>query len=285
MRAFDGTTPSLLRPISFNHKMQWRKLFELEPAFAILSDKIAAREYVAARIGPGHQAPLLWTGTRPEDIPFDSLTPPYVIKSNHAAGHMILVRQGETPDRGMIRQTAARWLAHCHGSAMSEPGYIHIPRRLMVEAWLGRPDGSKATEYSFFCFDGRAQVVQTRGWTPDGQLRNAGFHTRDWDYLPIRMTSVPDPVPPARPARLEEAISLAERLSAGLSHARVDFYDCGDRLLIGEITLYSYSGMAAFQDRQYDFLLGSFWKIRWPALRAIGAVLFRRWEIRPPGSR
>lgn len=122
MRAFDGTMPSLLRPISFNHKMQWRKLFELEPAFAILSDKIAAREYVAARIRPGHQAPLLWTGTRPEDIPFDSLTPPYVIKSNHAAGHMILVRQGEAPDRGMIRQTAARWLAHCHGSARSEPG-------------------------------------------------------------------------------------------------------------------------------------------------------------------
>lgn len=274
--------PVLSRPRYFTDKMQWRKLFELEPIFATLSDKIAARDYVAARIGPGHQAELLWTGDDPEAIPFDDLVAPYVLKSSHASGHVIVVRAGEAVDRFAVRKAARGWLAHCHGTAMSEPAYIHLPRRLLVERCLQLPDGSPPVERSVLVFNGRAEVIQTRGFTPDGRLRSAGFHRRDWTYLPIQMRSVPDKVPPARPALLPEILEISERLAAGLSHARVDLYDFGDRIMVGEITVYSWSGFAMFKEPAHDLLLGKLWSIERPLWRALKAILSRRWEIRPP---
>ena len=87
-----GRAPALLRPRRFTEKMQWRKLFELDPRFAILSDKLAVRDFVAARIGSGRQADVLWAGNDADAIPFDRLAPPYVLKSTHAAGQTIIVR-------------------------------------------------------------------------------------------------------------------------------------------------------------------------------------------------
>jgi hypothetical protein len=277
-----GRLPVLFRPQCFTDKMQWRKLFELEPVFANVSCKIAAREYVTARIGPNRQAELLWSGADPEAIPFDDLIPPYVIKSSHASGHVIVVRAGETVDRDAIRRAARGWLAHCHGTAMSEPAYIHLPRRVIIERLLMMPDGSPPIERCVMVFNGRAEFIQTRGFAADGSLRSAGFHRRDWTYVPIQMRSVPDKIPPARPALLSEILEVSERLAAGLSHARVDIYDFGDRLMVGEITLYSWSGLFAFKDPAHDVLLGEVWEINRPMWRAIKAIALGRWEIHPP---
>lgn len=41
----------LCGPRRFTEKMQWRKLFDLDPIYLVLSDKIASREYVAQRVG------------------------------------------------------------------------------------------------------------------------------------------------------------------------------------------------------------------------------------------
>ena len=57
-----GFYPSLLFPVRYTEKMQWRKLFDLNPLYAVLCDKIAVREVVAQRIGPEFLVPLLWVG-------------------------------------------------------------------------------------------------------------------------------------------------------------------------------------------------------------------------------
>ncbi len=277
-----GRLPNLLRPRRYMDKVQWRKLFELEPVFAILSDKMAARDFIAACIGAGRQAPLLWAGNDPDAIPFDQLMPPYVLKSSHASGHTIIVPEGEAVDRDAIRATARGWLAHCHGTAMCEPAYINVPRLIMVERCITATDGTPPVEPRVFVFDGRAEVIQTTVHGADGHLRTASFHSRDWRQLPIRLVSRPDPIPPPRPPRLAEMIEIAERLGADLSHCRVDFFDCGDRLVVGEVTLYCWSGMTPFHDPAQDLALGARWTIRRPGWRALRAVALGRWEIRPP---
>jgi hypothetical protein len=47
----NGRKPRLLRPHRFTEKMQWRKLFDLNPVFAVISDKLAVRDFIAERIG------------------------------------------------------------------------------------------------------------------------------------------------------------------------------------------------------------------------------------------
>jgi hypothetical protein len=274
-----GRMPALLRPRRFTEKMQWRKLFELEPCFAVISDKLAARDFVAARIGAGRQAALLWAGDDPDAIPFDRLVPPYVLKSTHAAGQTIIVRDANALDANAARSAARGWLAYCFGSANCEPAYICVPRRLVVEQLLVDAHGAAPIERRVFVFDGHATIIQTTVVGANGLLRTPAFHSRDWERLPIRLSSVPDEIPPVRPKLLGDIIGLAERLGAGLSHCRVDIYDCGDTLTIGEVTLYSWSGMSPFHDPAQDLAMGAHWKIRHPALRALRAVAFGRWEI------
>ena len=46
-----GREPNLMRPRLYSEKMQWRKLFDLDPRYAVLSDKLAARDFIAQTIG------------------------------------------------------------------------------------------------------------------------------------------------------------------------------------------------------------------------------------------
>jgi len=277
-----GRAPALLRPRRLTEKMQWRKLFELDPRFAVLSDKLAARDFVAARIGPGRQADLLWVGNDPDAIPFDRLVPPYVLKSTHAAGQTIIVRDLAALDVTAARVATRGWLAYCHGTSNNEPAYTHLPRRLIVERLLRRPDGTPPLEHRVFVFDGQAVFIRTTTPDPNGQPRFSDVHARDWARLPIEWNRPAHPVPLPRPARLTEIIALAERLGAGLSQCRVDIYDCDDMPIVGELTLYSESGLTVYPDPAHDFALGAHWTIRWPMLRAVWTVAVRRWEIRPP---
>jgi hypothetical protein len=281
-RHVTGRAPALLRPRRFTEKMQWRKLFELDPLFAVLSDKLAARDFVAARIAPGRQADLLWVGDDPDAIPFDQLVPPYVLKSTHAAGQTIMVRDLAALDVAAARTAARGWLAYCHGTSMNEPAYVHLPRRLIVERLLQCPDGSPPLERKVYVFDGRAIFIRTT--TPDacGQPRFGDLHARDWTRLPIARLMPVHPVPPPRPTRLADILAISERLGAGLSHCCVDIYDGDNTLVVGEVTLYSQSGLVVYSDPAFDFVLGAHWILRWSMLRAFRAVAVGRWEIRPP---
>ena len=176
----------------------------------------------------------------------------------------------------------ARPAGDCHGTSNNEPAYVHLPRRLIVERLLVRPDGTAPLEHRVSVFDGRVAFIRTTTSDANGRPCFGDVHDRDWTRLPITWERPAHPVPPPRPARLAEMIELAERLGAGLSQCRVDIYDCGDRFMVGEITLYSQSGLVPYPDPAHDFALGAPWIISRPMLRAFRAVAVGRWEIRPP---
>ena len=50
-REHHGHKPRLLRPGRFTEKMQWRKLFDLNPIYAVITDKLASRDFIAERVG------------------------------------------------------------------------------------------------------------------------------------------------------------------------------------------------------------------------------------------
>jgi hypothetical protein len=225
---------------------------------------------------------LLWAGDDANAIPFDTLAPPYVLKSTHGSGHVIIVRDTASLDVAAARAAARGWLTHPHGALMNEPAYIHLTPRLIVERLLIRPDGTPPPERKVYVFDGRAIFIRTNTPDANGHPIFGDVHTRDWTWLPIAWERPVHPVRPKRPTKLAEIIALAEQLGAGLSHCRVDIYDCDDAPMVGEITLYSQSGLVVYSDPTNDFTLGAPWTIRWPMLRAFWTVAVRRWEIRPP---
>jgi hypothetical protein len=108
--AHNGRKPRLLRPRRFTEKMQWRKLFDLNPIYAVISDKLAVRDFIATRVGTDVLVPLLWVGNDPSAVPFDAFDPPYVIKSTHASGRVLIVRQRQDADVDAAVATFRDWL-------------------------------------------------------------------------------------------------------------------------------------------------------------------------------
>jgi hypothetical protein len=272
-----GRYPNLLRPRRFTEKMQWRKLFDLSPIFAVLSDRIAVRDFIASRVGSEFLPSLLWVGDNVGEIPFDALEPPYVLKCSHGSGWNVLVTNREDLDIRKTRELLSQGLSMNYGLTHREPGYSPVRARLLAERMLRQPDGSAPLEHKFYMFDGRVRLI----WTivvDRNRSRFDAVYDLDWNWLGWRAANQRHEQPLPRPERLKELIALAERVGAGFDHVRVDTYDVADGIRFGELTPYSYSGMRPFVPDEADFVLGSWWRLRHPIVRA--AASLRRLKLR-----
>ena len=85
-----GKKINLNNPKTFNEKLQWLKLYNRNPAYSQMVDKITAKQYVADIIGNEYIIPTLGTWDRFEDIEFDKLPNQFVLKCNHNSGAVII---------------------------------------------------------------------------------------------------------------------------------------------------------------------------------------------------
>ena len=49
---------------------------------------------------------------------------------------------------------------------------------------------------------------------------------------------------------------MARKLSKGFKYVRVDFRDCKDRVIFGEMTFSPFSGFIQFNPKEYDLKMG-----------------------------
>ena len=272
--------PNLIAPRRFSEKIQWRKLFDLDERYISLCDKLSVRDFIESRVGIDHVIPCLWVGDEPENIPYDKLSAPYIIKSTHGSGHVCIVGRDDDVDRKSILELTRSWLQHCHGIVSHEPGYIPVPRRLIIEKLLNLK-GEAPLEVKAYVFDGRVRTFQTIAIDAQTRERFRFHSTADWMPLPWVLSGespLADPVP--RPQNLDEVVRMAEALGSGFEHVRVDMYLCDHLIYVGEITLYSQSGLLPFDPDEADYLLGAYWQLRHPLRRALQSMSAGLWEIR-----
>ena len=252
-----GKIPDLAQPRTFNEKVQWRKLYDRRPIYQLLSDKVAARDYVAARVGPECLVPTLGVFEKPEDIPWTELPTPYVIKAAHGCGWNLFVFDPAEADPPEMTGTLRRWLKTNHYYRGREWAYKHIPRRIIIERFVG--SGRDAPDdFKFFCFDGVPQAIyllQNRFDQP-----TITFFDTGWTVLPFSMKYPRGPGGPA-PSALAEMLGIARNLSEGFDFLRVDLYCIDGRVYCGELTVYPGCGLDPFAPPAADEWLGRFWKL------------------------
>src|SRR5688572_6976051 len=147
-------------PQSFSEKLFCRMISwnrGHNPIFTQLADKYAARAYVSSKVGEQHLVKLLWQGTDPRAIPFDTLPAEYVIKTNHGSRSNIVVKGN--PDRIDIVRQLSDWLKSNYYWSDREYQYYHIKPRVMIEEYLSSQDGSGPLDYKFWCFKGIPEVI------------------------------------------------------------------------------------------------------------------------------
>lgn len=247
-RSMFGVYPNYMDPVSWTEKLQYRKVFDRNPDFGIFCDKHAVRAFAAAR-APGLGLPKLhWVGARPEDIPFDDLPLPYVIKPNNRSQRIFFVRQPGDLDRAAVVEACREWQALPPNNAvMAEWGYSRTSNLIMVEECLPGPaPGTAPPDMKFFTFGGKVVFIRYSTGRNAGGAALRGFYGPDWSHLPLCKVSGNglEPMYPdaPRPPNLAAMVEAAERISAGTDFLRVDLYNIGGAIYLGELTVYPMSG-------------------------------------------
>jgi hypothetical protein len=245
-----GRLACLGQPRTVNEKFLWRKLFDHDPRFTTLCDKVAAKHWVHRTFPEIDTAPVLWVGEDPADLPPELLQGAVIVKASHGCGTNRVVTGGDGPPADLIAE-ARGWLALDHGRRRREWGYQDVPRRILVEALMS--DGTDPVQdLKYYCFGGRiTRLVQIVG-------RSTGrMSARIHEPLPdaaddptLYRTTLPAEVTPdlytgSLPATAVRAEALARRIGAGFDHVRIDFLTNGDALWLGEMTLYNQGGRMA----------------------------------------
>lgn len=284
--------PNYLEPRLYTEKIQWRKLCDRNPLFPILSDKLKVRDFVADRAPYLRLPEIYWSGSNPNEIPYDRLPDRFVIKPNHRSGDVYFVRTPEDRNPEKIAEICWTWLKKPYGLGKREWAYRDLAGTIIVEEMLATSDQtSMSRDIRFHVFSGRAEVIVVDFGEFQGSERRVlgvdNLYDRDWRLLPYRRhreEMLPQPDVP-RPRDLEEMLRAAESLGAGIDYVRADFYLIGHACYFGEITLYPGSGYARYVDppgvaQTFDEYLGSKWTL--PAIpkstQVWRALRFEKWR-------
>lgn len=257
-----GDRLSLSNPLKFSEKIQWSKLFDSTGYKSTLTDKLAVRKYVEEKIGKEYLIPILGVYECPEDIDFSKLPVPSVIKCNHGCGFNIILKPGEKVNVEEIKQKLSKWMnINFSFSNNFELHYYPIKPRIYVEKYIENTGDHDVFDYKFWCFNGKVKFIQFLSERNTNGLKML-FLTPEWkptDY--VYDHSRLDFLKAKKPKNLSKMIGIAEKLSFGFNHVRVDLYNISEKIYFGELTFTSASGLMNWSSEGFDFELGKEFKL------------------------
>lgn len=252
--------PNLDRPVTFNEKVEHRKLFDRDPRLPCLADKVLAKEHVAHILGTEWIIPTLWWGSALPPRSDRRWPIPYALKGRHGSAMNLFVRSRQDEDWGCIERTTDRWLRAKYGRPTREWLYTQLEPGLLVEPYLGS-DEAPPPDYKIFVFAGRAKLIQVDEGR--GLDHKQWFYDLDWRRQRFEYACPAGPVDLAAPKSLDKMLSAAERLAEPFPFVRVDLYEIGGKPLFGELTFYPNAGRIGFKPKSVDADLGNLWPMNY----------------------
>jgi hypothetical protein len=258
----NGFWPDFLSPRRFSEKLWGRMLHDRNPQMTLFNDKLRVRDFVVKKIGFDYLVPKIWSGDKPEQIPFNTLPEKYVIKANHGCGLNIIVQDRSCFKKGEVLRTLNRWVAtnFCEDRFLGVAwGYRNIKPAIIIEEFLEQ-DGKAPADYKFWCFEGRMECVTVHfDRFTEHSIRAFG---RNLEPSAFSFGSF---LPPhtgnwAPPKNYHRMVEVVEELAEGSGFMRVDLYCLGEKIYFGELTPYPGGGYVRFRPPVLDRELGAKWK-------------------------
>lgn len=254
-----GRRLPLEAPQTMNEKLQWLKLYNHNPLYTTLVDKVEVKKYVAERIGQQYVIPTLRVWQRAEDIDLEGLPERFVIKANHSGGNrgIVICQDRKSLDVKAVREKMQRAMKYDIYRRFREWPYKAVEKRILAEEMIGTP-GEELSDYKFYCFGGKVDSVLLCSERHTGSPKFY-FFDREWQLRRYnkRGKEAPEGFTLPKPEGLDEMFALAERLSEGMPFVRVDLYNVGGRIYFGEMTFFPASGFDVNRLPETDLHFGS----------------------------
>lgn len=253
-------------PKTFTEKLQWLKIYDYKPEYTQMVDKLAAKDYVAARIGEKYIIPTLGVWDKVEEIDWDALPDQFVLKTTHGGGScgvVVCTDKSQLDKEKAIKKLETSMQTNA-GETYRERPYLNVPRKILAEKFIAERKLSTSLQhnelpdYKFFCFNGEPKFL----YVSDSPNHELAFLNTDWTLAPFgRKDYKPLQNIPPKPENLDEMLDIARRLSHGKAHIRVDLYNVGGHVYFGELTFYTGAGLIPFTPEEYDKVLGDMLKL------------------------
>lgn len=112
------------------------------------------------------------------------------------------------------------------------------------------------TDYKFYCFNGKVKLLMIASDRFINKQTRFDYFDRNFNWLDMTWGKPNSTVAPTKPELFEEMIHIAERLSIGFSHVRVDLYLSDHHIYFGEMTFFDGSGLTPMYPQERDTWLG-----------------------------
>ena len=261
-RARFGRKLNLNNPETFNEKLQWLKLYNRKPEYTKMVDKYLVRDYVKEKIGEEYLIPLLGVWDDPEKIDFNELPMQFVLKCNHNSGlGMCICKDKNSQDINKVKEELKKGINQNYYLTSREWPYKDVPRRIIAEKYMVDESGYELKDYKFYCFDGKVKLVMINSDRMSSEKTKANYFDENYQPLDFVWGYENAEIPPQKPEKFEEMKYLAEKLSEGITHVRIDFYQTPSGIYFGEITFFDGSGFDAIEPIEWDYKIGSWLKL------------------------
>ena len=248
-----GKSLNLSAPKAFSEKLQWLKVYDHNPKYSKMADKISMRDYVSSTIGECHTVPILGVWDSFDAIDFDSLPSSFVLKTNHDSGSYVICRDKNDIDYKKEKKKIEKSLKTNYYKVTREWQYKEIKRKVIAEVLL-KDDGESLTDYKFFCFNGKPLFMYIEKESDDHPLQ--AIFDMDFNPLPFTMEDDKWEGKIIKPDNFSEMIDYAAKLSYSIPFLRVDMYVVNGVVYIGELTFYHYGGFVNFNPPAWDNTIG-----------------------------
>ena len=265
-----GYWPNLRNPKTFSEKLQWLKLYDHNPKYTAMVDKIMAKEYVSKIIEDKYIIPTIGVWSNFDEIDFEKLPERFVLKTNNGGGNngVVICKDKTCFDIEKARVKLTKSMKQNIYKTHREWPYKNVKSKIFAEKFLEEiksPNKRDLDDYKWYCFNGEpkyCQVIQGRS-----TRETIDFFDLNWNHQEfVGLQSVAGvtlgnvfrnaEILPSRPTCLEEQIEIARQLSKELPFSRIDLYEVNENVYFGEITFFPLSGFGEFNPKQYNLLLG-----------------------------
>lgn len=245
-------------PKTFNEKINWLKLYNINPKYTKMVDKYEAKEYVKNIIGEKYIIPTLGVWDSFDMIDFNKLPNQFILKCTHDSESFVICHNKKHFNIDEAKKIISEGMKYNFFYIGREYPYKNIKPRVIVEKYMKDSSTKELRDYKFFCFNGKVKFFKVDF---DRFINHrANYYDTDLNLLDIGECAYP-PDPNKEidfPQNIKDMIPLAEKISKNFPFLRVDFYSINNKIYFGEITFFPASGFGKFTNEEWDLKLGSY---------------------------
>ena len=241
----------LKHPRDLNEKINWLKayVYRKDPLVIQCADKWRMRDYVRDCRLEDLLNDVYFAYDSAKEIDWDKLPQKFALKFNRAAGMNIICSNKDALDKEQTLKTTQSWFSAECGERHCELHYRKAKPKIICEKYLGGENGEWPVDYKVHCING--EPVATMICTDRQNDLKFVFVDNDYVQIPCNTEVHGGGTLGPKPELFERMLEVSRILSKPFPLVRLDYYEVGGKLYIGEMTFTPQGGYIDFINQEW----------------------------------